>query len=51
VRCIKSGLEASISFKGKGFFALHGSSNKVSGKIWDISTKRILYELNGSWDQ
>jgi hypothetical protein len=51
VRCIKSGLEASVSFKGKGFFALHGSSNKVSGKIWDISTKRILYELNGSWDQ
>ncbi|CAM6046000.1 unnamed protein product [Sphagnum compactum] len=51
VRCIKSGLEASVSFKGRGFFGFRGSSNRVSGKIWEISTKRVLYELNGSWDK
>lgn len=51
VRCIESGLEASVSFKGRGFFGFRGSSNRVSGKIWEISTKRVLYELNGSWDK
>ena len=50
VTCKETGLEAVVNFKSKAFFGMRGSSNKVSGKVFEKSSGNVLYELNGCWD-
>ena len=50
VKCKETGLEAVVNFKPKALFGMRGSSNKVSGKVFEKSSGNVLYELNGCWD-
>ncbi|KAG0577005.1 hypothetical protein KC19_5G124700 [Ceratodon purpureus] len=50
VKCKETGLEAVVNFKPKTLFGMRGSSNKVSGKVFEKSSGNVLYELNGCWD-
>ncbi|KAH7446434.1 hypothetical protein KP509_01G055200 [Ceratopteris richardii] len=51
IKCCSSSLEASLSFKGKHFFGLRGTSGTVLGKVWDTNTGAILYEIHGAWNK
>ncbi|GMJ07145.1 OSBP(oxysterol binding protein)-related protein 4C [Hibiscus trionum] len=51
VRCKETGLEAELRYGPKSFLGLRGSHRSVKGKIYETSTKRILFELNGHWDR
>lgn len=51
VKCSSSGLEAVLSFKGKGLLGLRGTVAQVSGKVWDTKTDTALYDLNGAWNK
>ncbi|XP_002969003.2 oxysterol-binding protein-related protein 4B isoform X1 [Selaginella moellendorffii] len=51
VSCAETGLKATIVYKNKGFFGLHGSSRRIGGKVWDTNTGNTLYEIHGNWDQ
>jgi hypothetical protein len=47
LECPKTGLIADIEFKVKGYFT--GTYNAVSGKIREIDTDRVLYNISGKW--
>ena len=51
IRCPENGLEAEIRYGPKSFLGLRGSHRSVKGKIYETSTRRALFELNGHWDR
>ncbi|XVF19015.1 hypothetical protein REPUB_Repub11eG0074400 [Reevesia pubescens] len=51
IRCPKNGLEAELHYGPKSFLGLGGSHRSVKGKIYETSTRRTLFELNGHWDR
>ncbi|XP_068636451.1 oxysterol-binding protein-related protein 4C-like isoform X2 [Aristolochia californica] len=50
IRCRDSGLEADICYEGKGFLGFGGNHRSIKGKIFDSSSSKIIYEINGFWD-
>ena len=51
IRCPENGLEAELGYGAKSFFGLRGSHRSVKGKIYEKSTRKTLFELNGHWDR
>ncbi|XP_038999023.1 oxysterol-binding protein-related protein 4C-like [Hibiscus syriacus] len=51
VRCKETGFEAELLYGSKSFLGLRGTHRSVKGKIYETSTKKILFELNGNWDR
>ncbi|XP_068643320.1 oxysterol-binding protein-related protein 4B isoform X2 [Aristolochia californica] len=51
VRCKDSGLEADICYDGKSFLGFGGNHRSIRGKIFDSSSSKTIYEINGSWDR
>ncbi|EOY32010.1 OSBP(oxysterol binding protein)-related protein 4B [Theobroma cacao] len=51
IRCPESGLEAELRYGPKSFLGLRGSHKSVKGKIYETSTRRTLFEVNGHWDR
>ena len=44
-------LKLSYAMEPSLFFGLRGSHRSVKGKIYETSTRRALFELNGHWDR
>ncbi|XP_062077408.1 oxysterol-binding protein-related protein 4B-like [Humulus lupulus] len=51
VKCHETGLEAELTFGGRSFLGLRGTSRSIKGKIFDSSSKKLLFEINGQWDK
>ncbi|XVF69931.1 hypothetical protein PTKIN_Ptkin11bG0120500 [Pterospermum kingtungense] len=51
IRCLENGLEAELHYGPKSFLGLGGNHRSVKGKIYETSTRRTLFELNGQWDR
>ncbi|KAF4393856.1 hypothetical protein F8388_018347 [Cannabis sativa] len=51
LRCHETGLEAELTFGGKSFLGLRGTPRTIKGKIFDSSSNRQLFEINGQWDK
>ncbi|GAB2224923.1 hypothetical protein Drorol1_Dr00005703 [Drosera rotundifolia] len=51
IKCPESGLEAEICYKGSSFLSLGGGKKTVTGKIFDSSVSKTLYEIDGRWDR
>lgn len=51
IRCPENGLEAQLHYGPKSFLGLGGNPRAVKGKIYETSTRRTLFELNGQWDR
>ncbi|XP_003595047.3 oxysterol-binding protein-related protein 4C isoform X2 [Medicago truncatula] len=52
IRCIETGLVAELSYKsGHSFLGLGGSHKVIKGKIFDSSSLKVIYELDGHWDR
>ncbi|KAF8400204.1 hypothetical protein HHK36_013500 [Tetracentron sinense] len=50
IRCEESGLQADLCFRTKSFLGFGGSYRSVTGKIFDSSSLKTFYDLNGHWD-
>ncbi|XVE71879.1 hypothetical protein DITRI_Ditri10aG0187200 [Diplodiscus trichospermus] len=52
IRCPENGLEAELHYGPKSFLGFRsGSHRSVKGKIYETSTRKPLFELNGHWDR
>ncbi|XVE79958.1 hypothetical protein DITRI_Ditri14bG0099100 [Diplodiscus trichospermus] len=51
IRCPENGLEAELHYGPNSFLGLRGSHRSVKGKIYETSTRKTLFELNGHWDR
>ena len=52
IQCHETGLEAEISYGGRSFLGIGGSSRSVKGKIFvSDSPSKSLFEINGHWDE
>lgn len=51
IACQDSSLEADLRCKGLSFFGLRGSARSIKGKIFDTSSSKPLYEIDGQWDR
>lgn len=48
IKCQKTGLEADIEFKTKGFIS--GAYDVIEGTVRETSTSKVLYTLSGKWN-
>ncbi|KAE8665068.1 oxysterol-binding protein-related protein 4C-like isoform X2 [Hibiscus syriacus] len=51
VGCKETEFEAELQYGPKSFLGLRRSHRSLKGKIFETSTKRILFELDGHWDR
>ncbi|XP_050373750.1 oxysterol-binding protein-related protein 4B [Argentina anserina] len=51
IRCQKTGLEAELHYGSSSYFGLRGNPRSVKGKIFDSSSLKLLYEIDGQWDR
>ncbi|GAU25330.1 hypothetical protein TSUD_375930 [Trifolium subterraneum] len=52
LRCLETCLVAELCFKSSpSFLGLGGNHKVIKGKIFDSSSSKILYELDGQWDR
>jgi hypothetical protein len=51
IRCVASGLEATISFKRKTCFGLKGSAGQVAGEVKDMHSNAVVCEISGFWNR
>ncbi|KAF5749386.1 oxysterol-binding protein-related protein 4B [Tripterygium wilfordii] len=51
IHCKETGLEADLCYKTDSFLGLRGKPRYIKGKIYDFSTSKILYEIEGQWDR
>ncbi|KAL5549461.1 hypothetical protein UlMin_004692 [Ulmus minor] len=51
IKCDETGLEAELCYGGKSFFGLRGTPRSIKGKIFDSSSMKPLYEIDGHWDR
>ncbi|XP_045788974.1 oxysterol-binding protein-related protein 4C-like isoform X3 [Trifolium pratense] len=52
LRCLETGLVAELSYKSSpSFLGLGGNHKVIKGKIFDSSSSKALYELDGQWDR
>ena len=49
VKCRKTGLEADIDFKTKGFIS--GTYDAIEGVIKNSKTSEVLYQITGKWNE
>ncbi|ESR66513.1 oxysterol-binding protein-related protein 8 [Citrus sinensis] len=51
IKCYETGLEAELFYKANPFIALRRNHRAVKGKIYNSSSSKILYEIDGHWDR
>ncbi|OVA19234.1 Oxysterol-binding protein [Macleaya cordata] len=51
IRCEESGLEAELCFGGYSFLGLGGKYRSVKGRIFESSTSKTIYKVEGHWDR
>nr|AZQ56682.1 oxysterol-binding protein [Suhomyces emberorum] len=49
LKCAKTGFEADIDFKTKGFIS--GTYDAIEGVIKDSNTSEVLYNISGKWNE
>ena len=48
---VQTGLEAELFYKANPFIALRRNHRAVKGKIYNSSSSKILFEIDGHWDR
>ncbi|KAI4335374.1 hypothetical protein L6164_014023 [Bauhinia variegata] len=51
IRCKESGPVAELCYKSHSFLSFGGNQRLIRGKIFDSSSLKILYEVDGRWDK
>lgn len=51
IKCHETGLEAELFYKANPFIALRRNHRAVKGKIYNSSSSKILFEIDGHWDR
>ncbi|XP_024024215.1 oxysterol-binding protein-related protein 4C isoform X1 [Morus notabilis] len=51
IRCYETGLEAKLSYGGRSFLGLRGNPGSIKGTIFESSSMKPLFEINGHWDR
>ncbi|XP_077238519.1 oxysterol-binding protein-related protein 4C-like isoform X2 [Tasmannia lanceolata] len=51
IQCKDSGLEAELYYKGPSFLGFGGNPRSVKGKIFNSSSLKTVYEIDGHWDR
>ncbi|XP_077236812.1 oxysterol-binding protein-related protein 4C-like isoform X4 [Tasmannia lanceolata] len=51
ILCKDSGFEADLHYKGPSFLGFGGTSRSVKGKIFNSSSLKTIYEVDGHWDR
>ncbi|KAI4335372.1 hypothetical protein L6164_014021 [Bauhinia variegata] len=49
--CKESGLVAELCYRSHSFLGFGGSQRSIKGKIFDSSSLKVLYEVDGHWDR
>lgn len=49
--CRKTDLGAEVEYKAKGSLAIRADMNGITGRIFQLSTGKTLYTLDGNWDK
>ncbi|KAJ4709255.1 Oxysterol-binding protein [Melia azedarach] len=51
IKCKETGLEAELTYRANSLIGFGGNHRAVRGKIYDSSSSKILYEIDGRWDR
>ncbi len=51
IQCQESGLEAELNYKYNSFLGLRGNHRSIKGKVFESSSLKTLYEIDGQWDR
>ncbi|XP_077238517.1 oxysterol-binding protein-related protein 4C-like isoform X2 [Tasmannia lanceolata] len=51
IQCKDSGFEADLYYKGPSFLGFGGNSRSVKGKIFNSTSLKTVYEVDGHWDR
>ncbi|KAF9592867.1 hypothetical protein IFM89_018421 [Coptis chinensis] len=51
IRCNETDLEAELCYRGPSFLGFRGSNRSVKGKIFDSTTSKTLFVIDGHWDR
>ena len=51
IRCQETGLEAELCYRGNSFLGWRSNYRSIKGKIYDSSSSKTIYEIDGYWDR
>uniref|UniRef100_A0A2N9F350 Oxysterol-binding protein n=1 Tax=Fagus sylvatica TaxID=28930 RepID=A0A2N9F350_FAGSY len=51
IQCQESGLEAELHYKYNSFLGRRGNHRSIKGKVFESSSLKTLYEIDGQWDR
>ncbi|KAJ4709256.1 Oxysterol-binding protein [Melia azedarach] len=51
IKCKETGLEAELTYRANSLIGFGRNHRAVRGKIYDSSSSKILYEIDGHWDR
>jgi hypothetical protein len=52
LRCLETGLIAELSYKSShSYLGLGGNHKVIKGKIFDSTSSKVMYEIDGQWDR
>ncbi|KAM4113169.1 hypothetical protein ACJW30_05G199100 [Castanea mollissima] len=51
IRCQESGLEAELCYRNTSFLGRRGNQRSIKGKVFESSSLKTLYEIDGQWDR
>lgn len=51
IRCRETGLEAELCYRGSSFLGRRSNYRSIKGKIFESSSSKTIYEIDGHWDR
>jgi hypothetical protein len=51
IQCQETGLEAELRYRNNSFLGRRGNKRSIKGKIFECSSSKTLYEIDGHWDR
>ncbi|KAK4602003.1 hypothetical protein RGQ29_011189 [Quercus rubra] len=51
IQCQESGLEAELCYRNTSFLGRRGNQRSIKGKVFESSSLKTLYEIDGQWDR
>jgi hypothetical protein len=51
IQCQETGLEAELCYRSNSFLWRKGNHRSIKGKIFESSSLKTLYEIDGHWDR
>ena len=51
IQCQETSLEAELRYRNNSFLGRRGNKRSIKGKIFECSSLKTLYEIDGHWDR